>query len=107
MLWSKGITAQTLHLIMVSDVEDKQFGRISLGDETSLMYIAETTQSYLNYQLRTVYLNRRNFTAAAVRKVLDTLRTQPNDLGALQQPFCAGTLALHQPEPGGICANSC
>lgn len=80
MLWSKGITAQTLHLIMVSDVEDKQFGRISLGDETSLMYIAETTQSYLNYQLRTVYLNRRNFTAAAVRKVLDTLRTQPNDL---------------------------
>lgn len=79
-LWGINAPAQTLHLIMVSDVENKQFGRTSLGDEYTLLNVAETTRSYLSYQLNTIYLNRRNFTAVAVRRVLDTLRTQPNDL---------------------------
>jgi hypothetical protein len=79
-LWGVSAPAQTLHLIMVSDVENKQFGKTSLGDEYALLNVAETTRSYLNYQLNTIYLNRRNFTAVAVRRVLDTLRTQPNDL---------------------------
>lgn len=78
--WGLRAPAQKLHLVLVSDVEDRTFGRISLSDEEILLGLAKTVKYYLNYELNVVYLNRANFTSQAVRKSLDTLKTQPNDL---------------------------
>jgi hypothetical protein len=79
-LWGLNSQAQTLHLVLVSDVEDMQFGPVSLSDEYALTKLSETVKSYLDYKLNIVYLNRANFTSKAILKTLDTLKTQPNDL---------------------------
>jgi hypothetical protein len=77
---SLGAPAQTLHLILVSDVEDKTFGPTSLQDEEHLIGIAQSTSSFLSYKLNSVFLNRAGFTGQAVRNQLSTLATQPNDI---------------------------
>lgn len=79
-MYSLHSSGQTLHLIMVSDVEDKRFGPISIYDEEALTRMFETVKSYLNYTLQVSYLNRSRFNSKAVLRSLDTLKTQPNDL---------------------------
>lgn len=77
-----GAFAQTLHVIFVADLQDKQFGKISLGDQDQMFRVFETIKWGLGYKLQTTYLspNSKNFTAEAIKKTIQTLKTQPNDI---------------------------
>ncbi|MFN8349332.1 MAG: caspase family protein [Spirosomataceae bacterium] len=73
-------TGQTLHLLLVSDVEDARFGMISLQDEERMSRLFGSAASGLGYKMQTVYLNRADFTGEAVRKKIINLSVQPNDI---------------------------
>ncbi len=77
-----GAFAQTLHVIFVADLQDKQFGKVSLGDQDQMFRVFETIKWGLGYKLQTTYLspNSKNFTAEAIKKTIQTLKTQPNDI---------------------------
>lgn len=74
--------AQTLHVVFVADLQDKQFGLISLRDQDVIFKVVETINWGIGYKLQTTYLspNNKNFTTDAVKKAINMLKTQPNDL---------------------------
>lgn len=73
-------TSQTLHAIMVSDVEDAKLGGISLVDEKQILQILETAESGTGLKLKTYYLNRASFTAKDVRETLNQMRVGSRDV---------------------------
>ena len=77
-----GIYAQTLHVVFVADLQDAQFGMMSIRDQEAMTKVVETIQWGIGYKLQTTYLspNNKNFTAEVVKKTINTLKTQPNDL---------------------------
>ena len=77
---SFSVKSQTLHAIMVSDVEDPKLGGISLVDEKQILQILETAESGTGLKLQTYYLNRGSFTAKAVRETLKQMRVDSRDV---------------------------
>ena len=77
---SFSVKSQTLHAIMVSDVEDPKLGGISLVDEKQILQILETAESGTGLKLQTYYLNRGSFTAKAVRETLKQMRVDSRDI---------------------------
>lgn len=75
-----GIYAQTLHLILLSDLEHKQFGLNGLRSQEQMLEVFETVSQKLNYKTDTIYLNKRTFTSQAVKNTIKKLRTQTNDI---------------------------
>ena len=75
-----GASAQKLHLIMVSDLKDKEFGKIGLQNESYMLKIFKTVENKLSYNLQSIYLNKNNFTAATLKKTIDTLKVTPKDI---------------------------
>ena len=73
-------TSQTLHAILVSDVEDPKLGGISLSDEDLIKQILETAKSGAGLKLRTYPHNRASFTASAIRETLENLPVLPQDV---------------------------
>ncbi len=71
---------QTLHLLLVSDVENAEFGMISLQDEAGMMQLFQSAEAGFGYKMQTTYLNKTNFTGKAVRKTIANLSVQPNDI---------------------------
>ncbi|MFN8354876.1 MAG: caspase family protein [Spirosomataceae bacterium] len=82
LVWPLGVCAQTLHVVLVADLQDKQFGMMSLQDQERMTKIVETIGWGLGYKLQTTYLspNSRNFNAEAAKQAIQTLKTQPNDI---------------------------
>ncbi|MFB9294854.1 hypothetical protein [Persicitalea jodogahamensis] len=72
--------SQTLHAIMVSDVEDPKLGGISLRDEEAILQILKTAERGTGMKLETYYLNRSSFTAKAVRETLSQMRVDSRDV---------------------------
>jgi len=77
---SFSVKSQTLHAIMVSDVEDSKLGGISLVDEKQILQILKTAESGTGLKLQTYYLNRGSFTANAVRETLKQMRVGNRDV---------------------------
>ncbi|GAB2787507.1 hypothetical protein GCM10027275_35360 [Rhabdobacter roseus] len=77
-----GLTAQaqTLHLMLVSEVEKQPLGMVSLKDEERIVQFFKTVEWGLGYKLEISYLNRRDFTAAAIKQTIAALRTTPEDI---------------------------
>jgi hypothetical protein len=73
-------TSQTLHAIMVSDVEDPKLGGVSLSDEAAILHILETAEWGTGLKLKTYYHNRSSFTASAIRETLENLRVRSRDV---------------------------
>lgn len=74
------VSAQTLHAVLVSDVENQEFGMTSQVDEEKILTILKTASAYTGLKLKPTYLNRAQFTAPAVRKALAALPVQPKDI---------------------------
>lgn len=74
------VSAQTLHAVLISDVEDQQFGMTSQIDEEKILKLLQTASAYTGLKLKPTYLNRSQFTALAVRKALAALPVQPKDI---------------------------
>lgn len=74
------VKSQTVHLILVSDVEDARYGIMSKTDEASVLLLMERVKNVLDYDLKTTYLNQKNFSAVAVRNTLGTLSTRSDDI---------------------------
>ena len=72
--------SQTLHAILVSDVEDRKLGGFSLGDEGRIMQVLKTAEWGTGLKLKTYYLNRTSFTAKAVRETLSQMRVGSRDV---------------------------
>ena len=75
-----GVYAQTLHLILVSDLENRQFGLNGLRSQEQMLEVFGTVGQKLNYKTDTIYLNKRTFTSQAVKHTIKRLRTQTNDI---------------------------
>lgn len=71
---------QTLHAIMVSDVEDPKLGGISLSDEKAILQILKTAEGGTGMRLKAYYHNRGSFTAKAVRETLRRMRVVSRDV---------------------------
>ncbi|WP_373513510.1 hypothetical protein, partial [Persicitalea sp.] len=80
LLFSLDTHSQTLHAIMVSDVEDPKLGGISLEDEENIMYILKTAESGTGLKLKEYPHNRASFTAKAVRETLNQMRIGAQDV---------------------------
>lgn len=75
-----GIYAQTLHIILVSDLENRQFGLNGLRSQEQMLEVFETVSQKLNYKTDIIYLNKRTFTSQTVKNTIKRLRTQTNDI---------------------------
>ncbi len=71
---------QTLHAILVSDVEDPKLGGISLSDEATILEILKNAEGGTGLKLQTYYHNTSSFTAKAVRETLNQMRVGPKDV---------------------------
>ncbi|MFN4146397.1 MAG: hypothetical protein ACK4GN_11280 [Runella sp.] len=72
--------AQTLHLLLVSDIENTQTGMATLSDEAKVLQLFQTVAKGIGFQIKTTYLNRADFTRAAVQKTINKLPTTSNDI---------------------------
>ncbi|MFN8349334.1 MAG: caspase family protein [Spirosomataceae bacterium] len=75
--------AQKLHLILVSDYENKDFGMISLRDEEVISAMFKKISSRLDYTFRLTYVNKNTkdgFTDSAVRNALSDTAIRSADL---------------------------
>lgn len=75
--------AQTLHLIVVSDYADRDFGPINVRDEDIVRQMFSKIARRIDYTFTTVYVNnkqRKGFTKQAVLDALKLTLTQPNDI---------------------------
>jgi len=73
---------QTLHLLLVSDYADINFGMVSIADEEMVNQMFRKIASRIDYQFLTHYVNKtqpKGFTNEAVMDMLKT-PTQPNDI---------------------------
>jgi len=77
---SFSVKSQTLHAIMVSDVEDPKLGGVSLRDEETILQILKSAESGTGLELKTYYHNRASFTAKAVRETLSQMRVGAKDV---------------------------
>ncbi len=73
-------SSQTLHAIMVSDVEDPELGGVSLSDEQKIMQVLKTAEWGTRLKIKTYYHNRSSFTASAIRETLENLRVRSRDV---------------------------
>ena len=74
------VKSQTLHAILVSDVEDPKLGGVSLRDEGKILDILTTAEWGTGLKLKTYYHNRATFTVSAIRETLDNLPVQSQDV---------------------------
>jgi hypothetical protein len=75
--------AQTLHLILVSDYGNKDFGMISLKDEEMIGTMFKKIGGQIDYNLQTAYVNKNTkegFTVNAVWKALKDTSIHPKDI---------------------------
>ncbi|WP_373511248.1 hypothetical protein [Persicitalea sp.] len=77
---SSSVNSQTLHAILVSDVEDPKLGGVSLSDEKQILQILKTAESGTGLKLKEYPHNRANFTAKAVRETLNQMRIGAQDV---------------------------
>jgi hypothetical protein len=74
------LRAQTMHLVLLSDVEDLKLGFQTLKDEERVVKFFDFSAQNLGYQFKATYLNKQNFTAKAARQTIEKLATTPNDI---------------------------
>jgi hypothetical protein len=72
--------AQTMHLVLLSDVEDLKLGFQTIKDEERVVNFFEFSARNLGYQFKAAYLNKQNFTAQAAKETIEKLATTPNDI---------------------------
>ncbi|WP_428665985.1 caspase family protein [Runella sp.] len=75
--------AQTLHLILASDYENKDFGMISLKDEEMVGTMFNKIGSQIGYNVQTVYINKNTkdgFTGSAVRNAINDTSIHSTDI---------------------------
>ncbi|MFN8354877.1 MAG: caspase family protein [Spirosomataceae bacterium] len=77
---SGGSYAQTLHLVLVADLDDNQFKINSLQSQEQILEIMETVAQKIAYKLQPTYLNKNAFTSDAIKSTIKKLITTPNDL---------------------------
>ncbi|WP_131458452.1 hypothetical protein [Jiulongibacter sediminis] len=71
---------RTIHLIILSDIEDPELGMASRADEELMINMASEASSTLDYPLHTIVLSNSNFNTRKVISTLTNLREKPGDL---------------------------
>lgn len=76
------ITAQAIHLIMVSDYADSIFGKVTVENETNIEQMFQRVSTNLGYLLNKTYLNTGNklFNRTQIISKLNNLKTSPEDI---------------------------
>jgi len=74
------VKSQTLHAILVSDVEDSRLGGTSLAGEGRIMQVLKAAEWGTELKLKTYYHNRATFTANAVRETLKDMQIGDKDV---------------------------
>ncbi len=69
-----------LHVLYVMEQEDPQYGLLNLGNEELMTNIMQTVKWGLSYSMSTTYLAKKEFTSAALKKAITTLKTSPRDI---------------------------
>jgi hypothetical protein len=64
----------------VSNVENAKFGITSEADEETILQLMESVKGNLNYDLKTTFLNKREFATTKVRSTLKSLPPRADDL---------------------------
>lgn len=72
--------SQTVHLVLLSDITDKNFGMISLQNEDYAAKICNTIANRLKYKLDTTYLNKDDFSSDAFKSKISQLKVSPDDI---------------------------
>jgi hypothetical protein len=80
MLFCEASLAQTIRLLLVSEIEDKKYGFIGLQNENYALKMATTISDRLDYKIQTIYLSKATFSAKAIKQTIDTLKTNPKDI---------------------------
>jgi hypothetical protein len=80
MLFYEASLAQTIRLLLVSEIQDKKYGFIGLQNEDYALKMAKTISDRLDYKIQTTYLSKGTFSAKAIKETIDTLQTKPNDI---------------------------
>ena len=72
--------AQTVRLILMSDLRDPELGRVSLNDNEEIINMCRLISGSLRYTLDITYLDGAQFTAKAFRTRMVALQASPSDI---------------------------
>lgn len=73
------VRAQKLHVLVVIDEEDTNFGLLQLRNESDILYILEIVERELGYKMEIIHLSKQKFTANDLHQIIDSLPTGEND----------------------------
>lgn len=73
-------SAQTLRLILMSDLRDPELGRVSLNDNEEVINMCRLISGSLRYTLDITYLDGEKFTSKAFREQMATFKASPSDI---------------------------
>ncbi len=76
------LQGQKLHLYLVSDVSDNQYGVTALAQESKVVAIFDVVKNVLGYELRTKWVNKDNFNSKDVLQLVEEIKrkSSTNDI---------------------------
>ena len=74
------VRAQKLHVLVVIDEEDTNFGLLQLRNESDILYILEIVERELGYKMEITHLSKQKFTANDLHQTIDSLPTDEKDI---------------------------